>query len=85
MDKFERKHMDRFKVECVDLGNIFKLKIRHDNSGISPDWLLDRVEVKDDMKTYMFHCEQWLAKGKGDSKLERTLIEKVISKDLFYF
>jgi hypothetical protein len=85
MDKFERKHMDRFKVECADLGNIFKLKIRHDNSGISPDWLLDRVEVKDDIKTYMFHCEQWLAKGKGDSKLERTLIEKVISKDLFYF
>ncbi|CAF4587849.1 unnamed protein product [Rotaria sp. Silwood1] len=74
-NKFERKHMDRFKIECADLGNIFKLKIRHDNSGISADWLLSKVEVKDDIRTYVFYCEQWLAKGK-DSKLERTLYEK---------
>ncbi|CAF4073398.1 unnamed protein product, partial [Rotaria sordida] len=74
-DKFERKHMDRFKLECADLGNVFKLKIRHDNAGLSPDWLLSKVEVKDDIRTYVFYCEQWLAKKK-DSKLERTLYEK---------
>jgi hypothetical protein len=76
-NKFERKQVDRFKIDCADLGNIFKLKIRHDNAGLSADWLLDRVEVKDDIRTYLFRCEQWLAKGKGDSKLERTLYEKV--------
>ncbi|CAF1547842.1 unnamed protein product, partial [Adineta steineri] len=75
-DKFERKQMDRFKIESADLGNIYKLKIRHNNKGLSPDWLLDRAEVIDDIRTYVFHCEQWLAKGKGDSKLERTLYEK---------
>jgi hypothetical protein len=76
-DKFEKNHQDRFKIECADLGNIYKLKIRHDNSGLSPDWLLARVEVIDGIKTYLFYCEQWLAKGKGDSKIERTLYEKV--------
>ena len=78
MDKFEKGQMDKFKMECADLGNIYKLKIRHDNSGFSPDWFLDRIEVKDGIKTYVFYCEQWLAKGKVDGKLERSLYEKVI-------
>jgi hypothetical protein len=77
MDKFERNHMDKFKIECADLGNIYKLKIRHDNAGISPDWLLSKIEVIDGIKTYLFFCEQWIAKGRGDSKLERTLYEQV--------
>jgi len=76
-NKFERKQVDRFKIECADLGNIYKTKIRHDNAGLSADWLLAKIEVIDDIKTYVFYCEQWLAKGKGDSKLERTLYEKV--------
>ncbi|CAM2710921.1 unnamed protein product [Rotaria socialis] len=75
MNKFEKKQMDRFKIESADLGIIYKLKIRHDNSGPFADWLLAKVEVKDDIKTYVFHCERWLAKGK-DTKLEQTLYEK---------
>ena len=82
MDKFERKQVDRFQVESADLGNVYKVKIRHDNSGLSPDWFLSKVEVIDGIKTYVFYCEQWLAKGKGDAKLERTLYEKV--KDSIY-
>ncbi len=85
MDKFERGHMDKFKIDCADLGNIYKFKIRHDNAGISPDWLLSKVEVIDGIRTYLFYCEQWLAKGKGDSKLERTLYEKVNSKIFIYY
>ncbi len=84
-DKFERKHVDRFRIESADLGNIFKLKIRHDNSGMLPDWLLSKVEVIDDIKTYVFYCEQWLAKGKGDAKLERTLYEKVCGIIMMYY
>ena len=76
-DKFERNQLDRFRIESADLGNIYKLKIRHDNSGLFPDWFLSRVEVKDDIRTFVFYCEQWLAKGKGDSALERVLREKV--------
>lgn len=76
-NKFERKQVDRFKIDCADLGNVYKLKIRHDNKGPFADWFLARVEVIDDIRTYVFFCEQWLAKGKGDGKLERTLYEKV--------
>lgn len=81
-DKFERKHMDRFRIECGDLGNIFKAKIRHDDAGISADWYLDRIEVIHDIDTFIFHCEQWIRKS-GDVKPEKTLYEKVSSDHIF--
>ena len=77
-NKFERKQMDRFRISCADLGDIYKVIVRHDNSKLGSDWLLDRIEVVDDVTTYMFHCEQWLAKDKGDKKIERKIYEKVI-------
>jgi len=63
----------------VDLGKLFKVKIRHDDSNFSSDWFLDRVEVRDpdDSEPYVFHCERWLAKKKDDGKLERSLYVKV--------
>ncbi|XP_059150632.1 lipoxygenase homology domain-containing protein 1-like isoform X2 [Physella acuta] len=81
-DKFERKQMDRFIVEAVDLGNLYKIKIRHDNSMISPAWFLDRVEVIDGKDKYVFHCERWLAKNKDDGKIERTLYVKGYDGDM---
>lgn len=82
--KFERKHVDRFVIRSGDLGNIYKLKIRHDNSGILSNWFLSKVEVTDDRRTYVFNCEQWLAKGKH-KKLEQILYEKVNEEMFFYY
>ena len=75
---FHPKQCDTFTVEAAGLGRPFKLKIHHDNSGFSPAWFLDRVEVVDpDNETYVFHCERWIGKGKDDGKLERVLYVKV--------
>ncbi|CAK8676643.1 unnamed protein product [Clavelina lepadiformis] len=74
-DKFERGREDIFKLEAVDLGKLYKVHIRHDNALLNPAWYLDRVEVVD-METnekYVFHCERWLAKGKDDGKIARSL------------
>lgn len=70
---------DIFQQEIVDLGKIFKVKIRHDNSLFNPSWFLDKIEVVDnlDKETYTFHCERWLAKNKDDNKIERSLYVKV--------
>ena len=38
---------DIFIVKAVDLGNLVKVKIRHDNKGIGAAWFLDRIEVDD--------------------------------------
>jgi hypothetical protein len=70
-------------VEAVDLGKLFKVKIRHDNSMLSPAWFLDRVEINDGQENHVFHCERWLAKNKDDGKIERTLYVKVRLLELF--
>ena len=71
---------DRFTLAAVDLGKLYKVKVRHDNSMLNPSWFLDRIEVDDmmDDEHYVFHCERWLAKNKEDSKIERVLYVKVL-------
>ena len=69
-------------MEAVDLGSLFKIKIRHDNSLFNPAWYLDRVEILDGSDKYVFHCERWLAKNKDDGKIERSLYVKVSLVDL---
>jgi len=39
--------VDVFTVKAIDLGELKKLRIRHDNSGASPSWFLERVEIVD--------------------------------------
>jgi hypothetical protein len=69
-----------YKVQAVSVCvQVYKVRIRHDNSMLSPAWFLDKVEVVDTMEnvTYEFHCERWLAKNKDDCKIERSLYVKV--------
>lgn len=69
---------DKFTVEAVDIGKPFKVKVRHDNSGLNASWFLDRIEVLDDEgEAYPFHCERWIGKSKDDGKLQRSLYVKV--------
>ncbi|KAI4894673.1 hypothetical protein NFI96_015585 [Prochilodus magdalenae] len=77
-NKFERGAVDKFSIEAVDLGQIFKIKVRHDNSMLGADWYLDQVEVVDvdTEEVYMFLCERWLSKKKEDKRIERTFFVK---------
>lgn len=71
--------MDRFDIEAVDLGQVFKIYIRHDNSMIGADWYLDQVEVLDveTEEVYMFLCERWLSTKKEDKQIDRIFYVKV--------
>ncbi|KAM6965464.1 lipoxygenase homology domain-containing protein 1 [Aplochiton taeniatus] len=73
-NKFERGEVDKFSIEAVDLGQVYKIRIRHDNSMLGADWYLDQVEVVDveTEEVYMFLCERWLSKQKEDKRIERT-------------
>uniref|UniRef100_A0A3B3ZLT1 PLAT domain-containing protein n=1 Tax=Periophthalmus magnuspinnatus TaxID=409849 RepID=A0A3B3ZLT1_9GOBI len=80
-NKFERgSQVDKFTMEAVDLGQVFKIKIRHDNSMVSPDWYLDQVEVYDvdTEEVFLFLCERWLSKKREDRRIERVFYVKVI-------
>jgi hypothetical protein len=79
------KKMDRFEIETADLGRIYRVKIRHDDSGISADWFLDRVEIHDHKRSYIFLCERWLSTSKEDKRIERSLYEKVLKKRIYFY
>ncbi|VDL19697.1 unnamed protein product [Hymenolepis diminuta] len=53
-----------FRVEAIDLGKINKIRLRHDNTGTSPDWHIQDVTViestGDNEREYLFNCNQWL-------------------------
>ena len=40
---FERNQSDRFVVRGDYVGDLVKMRIEHDNSGLAPGWFLDRV------------------------------------------
>ena len=71
----------------MDLGKLYKIKIRHDNTMWNPAWFLDRVEIVDktENENYIFHCERWLAKNKDDCKIERHLYVKVSKIYITYY
>lgn len=75
----KRKHMesgcrDVFTIESIDVGDLNKIRIGHDNSGMLAGWFLDNVIVENlkTGKVWKFQCDQWLAKSYGDKKIERT-------------
>ena len=57
------------------LGNVRRVRIGHDNSGISPSWFLEDVIVldKQTQNSWTFSSCQWLALERGDGRIERTL------------
>uniref|UniRef100_A0A665W322 Lipoxygenase homology domains 1a n=1 Tax=Echeneis naucrates TaxID=173247 RepID=A0A665W322_ECHNA len=77
-NKFERGSVDKFTMEAVDLGQVFKIKIRHDNSMVSADWYLDQVEVLDvdTEEVFLFLCERWLSRKREDRRIERVFYVK---------
>jgi hypothetical protein len=77
-DLFERNQQDNFQIEAVDLGDITKIKIEHDNAGFRPGWFLDRVEITNlaSNHKWTFPCNTWLDKDKGDNRIERELFPR---------
>ena len=63
-------------LECPALGTLKRLRIGHNNSGLSAGWFLDKVIV-DDLETnrvYEFPCHRWLAKDEDDGQISRELL-----------
>ncbi len=53
---------DIFEIDIPDLGDIYRVCVRHDNSGSYPDWFLENVRiVRDDGKEWYFSFNQWLS------------------------
>lgn len=59
-----------------NLGILTTLRIGHDNSGLSPKWMVEYVIVRNEVTghTYNFPCGRWLGRGIDDDSTERLLV-----------
>ena len=59
----------------IDLGDIKRVRVRHDDPGVGPGCYLDRVVVRatGTLQEWTFQCGRWLARHQGDGLTERTL------------
>ncbi|XP_069503433.1 polycystin-1 [Ambystoma mexicanum] len=64
---FHRNSLDVFQIATErSLGSLWKIRIWHDNKGLSPSWYLQHVIVKDlhSGKRYFFLANDWLSVGR---------------------
>lgn len=74
-NNFERKKIDVFNVECPILGELSRVRIRHNNKGVAAGWFLDKVTVKDgESKLFEFPCGRWLSVSEDDGQISRDLV-----------
>jgi hypothetical protein len=74
-DNFERGQTDVFSPDMPDLGNLQRVRIRHDNSGSRPGWFLDRIIILNEttQQEWTFPCNRWLAVDEDDGQIDRIL------------
>ncbi|CAF1174031.1 unnamed protein product [Rotaria sordida] len=73
---FRRGQIDEFIITCLDLGQLNKLHIEHDDTSFTPDWFLAKVEVvnMETNETVVFPCNRWLGKKHDDHQIHRHLV-----------
>ena len=78
---FERGQRDVFNVEALDLGQLKRVRIEHDNKGFGAGWKLDKVEITNltSSEMVLFPCNQWFDKKKGDGLICRDLVPSAAS------
>ena len=59
---FERGQMDEFEMHFPSPGDISKISIGHDGTGLYAAWHLDRVELVnlETAEAWLFRCGKWL-------------------------
>ncbi|CAF4935992.1 unnamed protein product [Pieris macdunnoughi] len=70
------RNTNEFVFHHKNLGILSTLRIGHDNSGLSPRWLLDHIYGRNEVTghTYLFPCNRWLGTGVDDGSTERVLV-----------
>lgn len=66
----ERGMVNKYCVTMDDVGEIRKLIVRHDSTGIGPAWYLEKIMIKGRTgKEYNFTCKQWLVKQQQEDAI----------------
>ncbi|KAJ4942095.1 hypothetical protein JOQ06_011964, partial [Pogonophryne albipinna] len=82
---FERGKTDVFRIRTHNVGSLKKIRIEHDNTGLSANWFLDRVVVTDVIRPHLrfyFACNNWFSKVEGDCLFVRDLLGSMDPMDI---
>uniref|UniRef100_A0A8C2TGT6 Polycystin 1, transient receptor potential channel interacting n=1 Tax=Coturnix japonica TaxID=93934 RepID=A0A8C2TGT6_COTJA len=75
---FHRNSLDVFQIATErNLGSIWRIRIWHDNKGLSPSWYLQHIIVRDlqSSKSYFFLVNDWLS---VESEENDGMVEKEV-------
>jgi PLAT/LH2 domain len=63
-----------YRVPLTDLGELQRLRVRHDDTGVGPGAFLDHVVVQADgtPREWRFDCRQLFSRHQDDGATERT-------------
>ncbi|XP_063790969.1 polycystin-1 isoform X2 [Pseudophryne corroboree] len=67
---FRRNSVDIFQIATEkSLGNVWKIRLWHDNKGLSPSWYVQHVIIRDlqSSKNFFFLVNDWLSVGQEES------------------
>jgi lipoxygenase homology domain-containing protein 1 len=66
-NNFERGRTDEFTLQCDDIGQVYKLLLATDGSGLGSDWHLARVIVRDSKRgsSETFPYDGWFSRATG--------------------
>ncbi|XP_054625120.1 polycystin-1 isoform X1 [Dunckerocampus dactyliophorus] len=95
---FQRGSLDQFHLETDDnLGEVWKIRIWHDNTGLDPSWYVQHVVVWDPVTDHMFFflVEDWLSvenqkNGTVEKEIlascpeELTQFQRILSSQLLF-
>ena len=73
--QFAEGQTRKFQVRAIeDVGELTKIRVRHDNSGEEPEWYLKsvRVEKNDGKRKWYFLCDRWLYRQQAMDLTEMT-------------
>ncbi|KAK3715213.1 hypothetical protein QZH41_018320, partial [Actinostola sp. cb2023] len=67
-----------------DIGEVFKLRIWHNNAGNNPSWFVNDIVINDESESsqWVFLVNRWLAVDKGGITTDVMLTEEYESKNL---
>uniref|UniRef100_A0A7M4F3Z7 Polycystin 1, transient receptor potential channel interacting n=1 Tax=Crocodylus porosus TaxID=8502 RepID=A0A7M4F3Z7_CROPO len=75
---FHRNSLDVFQIATErSLGSVWKIRVWHDNKGLSPSWYLQHIIVRDlqSSKSYFFLVNDWLS---VESEENDGMVEKEV-------
>uniref|UniRef100_A0A2K6MCD9 Oxygen-regulated protein 1 n=1 Tax=Rhinopithecus bieti TaxID=61621 RepID=A0A2K6MCD9_RHIBE len=72
---FNSNTADIFKINLKDIGEIYKIRIGHDNTGKNPRWYLEEVRLENIATNELFclPVDSWIAENENDGDLWKEI------------